>query len=91
MLPLLEEMLRLQREVAAAKAARLGVAPYEALLDRYEPGGSIAVIDRLFGEIAGFLPDLIEAALARQAALPPRSRNRPARFRSRRSAARQCG
>ena len=70
-LPFLEEMLRLQREVAAAKAERLGVSPYEALLDRYEPGGSVAAIDRLFDEIADFLPDLIEAALVRQAAMPP--------------------
>jgi len=70
-LPLLDEMLRLQREVAAAKAERLGASPYEALLDRYEPGGSVTAIDRLFDEIAGFLPDLIEAALARQTALPP--------------------
>lgn len=69
--PVLEEMLRLQREVAAAKAERLGVKPFEALLDRYEPGGSMAAIDRLFDEIAGFLPDLIEAVLARQAAAPP--------------------
>ena len=38
--PLLEEMLRLQREVASAKAAALGVEPFEALLDRYEPGGT---------------------------------------------------
>jgi carboxypeptidase Taq len=68
--PLLEEMLRLQREVAAAKAERLGVKPFEALLDRYEPGGSMAMIDRLFGEVARFLPDLIEAVLARQAAAP---------------------
>jgi carboxypeptidase Taq len=70
-LPFLEEMLRLQREVAAAKAEHLGVSPYEALLDRYEPGGSVAQINRLFDEIADFLPDLIEAALLRQAALPP--------------------
>ena len=69
-LPFLEEMLRVQREVAAAKAEHLGVSPYEALLDRYEPGGSVAAIDRLFDEIAGFLPDLIEVALTRQAALP---------------------
>ena len=56
-------MLRLQREVAAAKAERLGVKPFEALLDRYEPGGSMAMIDRLFGELTAFLPDLIEAVL----------------------------
>ncbi|HTV44181.1 MAG TPA: carboxypeptidase M32 [Stellaceae bacterium] len=70
-LPLLEEMLRLQREVAALKAARLGVSPYEALLDRYEPGGSVAAIDRLFNELAEILPELLEAALSRQAELPP--------------------
>jgi carboxypeptidase Taq len=73
-LPLLGEMLRLQREVAAAKAEHLGVSRYEALLDRYEPGGRVATIDRLFDEIAAFLPDLIEAVLTRQSAeapLPP--------------------
>ena len=69
-LPLLDEMLRLQREVAAAKAERLGVSSYEALLDRYEPGGLVAIIDRLFDEIANFLPDLIEAVLIHQAAQP---------------------
>ena len=68
--PLLEEMLRLQREVAQAKAERLGVKPFEALLDRYEPGGSVAMIDRLFGELAAFLPDLIEAIIERQGAVP---------------------
>ncbi|MGH7045708.1 MAG: carboxypeptidase M32 [Stellaceae bacterium] len=70
-LPLLEEMLRLQREVAAVKAPRLGVGRYEALLDRYEPGGSVAAIDRLFDELAEMLPDLLEAVLTRQAAMPP--------------------
>ncbi len=69
--PLLEKMLRLQREVAQAKAERLGVTPFEALLDRYEPGGSVAMIDRLFGELAAFLPDLIEAIIERQGAVPP--------------------
>jgi carboxypeptidase Taq len=69
--PVLEEMLRLQREVAVAKAERLGVEPFEALLDRYEPGGSMAMIDRLFDELVGILPDLIEAVLVRQAAMPP--------------------
>jgi carboxypeptidase Taq len=69
--PLLEEMLRLQREVAAAKAEKLGVLPFEALLDRYEPGGRVATIDRLFAEIRAFLPDLIEAVLVRQSAASP--------------------
>jgi carboxypeptidase Taq len=70
-LPKLERVLCLKREIAAAKAERLGTTAYEALLDQYEPGGSVVVIDRLFNEISAFLPDLIEAALTRQAALPP--------------------
>ncbi len=74
-LPGLEQILHIEREIAAAKAERLGTNPYEALLDQYEPGASVAEIDRLFDEIAGFLPDLIEGALNHQPALPsaPRS------------------
>jgi carboxypeptidase Taq len=69
-LPALEQVLHLQREIAAIKASHLGKSLYEALLDQYEPDGSTEAIDRLFDEIACFLPDLLEAALARQAALP---------------------
>jgi carboxypeptidase Taq len=69
-LPELRRVLALVREVAAAKAARLGKSPYEALLDEYEPGGSVAAIDALFDDLAQALPGLIEEALARQAARP---------------------
>jgi carboxypeptidase Taq len=69
-LPLLERVLRLEREIAAIKAEHLGSSPYEALLDQYEPGGSVATIDRLFDELSRFLPDLLEAVLTRQAAFP---------------------
>jgi carboxypeptidase Taq len=70
-LPALEQVLHLEREIAAIKAEHLGTSPYEALLDQYEPSGSVAMIDRLFDQIAGFLPDLIEVVLTRQAASPP--------------------
>jgi carboxypeptidase Taq len=66
----LEEVLCLTREVAAAKAQALGTTPYEALLDQYEPGGSTAVIDRLFGDIEAFLPPLLAEILEREAARP---------------------
>jgi carboxypeptidase Taq len=69
-LPGLERVLRIEREIAASKAEWLGTSPYQALLDQYEPGGSVAVIDHLFNEIVGFLPDVLDAALTRQAALP---------------------
>jgi carboxypeptidase Taq len=75
-LPGLERVLGLTREVAAAKAEEFGTSPYEALLDQYEPGGTMALIDRLFDDLAGFLPELLDAVLARQASrqsspLPP--------------------
>jgi carboxypeptidase Taq len=69
-LPGLEQVLALTREAAAAKAAAFNTSPYEALLDQYEPGGSTALIDRLFDELAGALPELLDAVLARQAAQP---------------------
>jgi carboxypeptidase Taq len=69
-LPGLERVLDLTREVAVAKAEAFGSSPYEALLDEYEPGGSTALIDRLFDELSGFLPELLDAALARQATRP---------------------
>jgi carboxypeptidase Taq len=70
-LPFLGRVLRLEREIAATKAEHLGTSPYEALLDQYEPGGSVTTIDRLFDELARFLPDLLAAVLSRQATLPP--------------------
>jgi carboxypeptidase Taq len=70
-LPALEKVLRLEREIAAVKAEPLCASQYEALLDHYEPGGSVEEIDRLFDEIAGFLPDLLDEVLTRQAGLPP--------------------
>lgn len=69
-LPDMQHVLDLVREVAAAKASRLGKIPYEALLDEYEPGGSVSEIDRLFGDVAEFLPGLIDGAIARQETYP---------------------
>jgi carboxypeptidase Taq len=69
-LPELTRVLALVREVATAKAARLGKSPYECLLDEYEPGGSETEIDALFADLARVLPGLIDGALASQAAAP---------------------
>jgi carboxypeptidase Taq len=68
-LPELETLLGLVREAALAKAEKLACAPYEALLDEYEPGMRMVEIDRLFADLS-FLPALREAALARQAKQP---------------------
>ncbi len=69
-LPALEEVLRQVRQVATAKAEALGVAPYAALLDEFEPGGSVARIEAVFDDLAGFLPGFLDQVLARQAAAP---------------------
>lgn len=63
------EQIRLIREEAAAKSEALGTSPYEALLDGYEPGGSISKIEALFAELEAELPPLLDAVLERQARL----------------------
>ena len=69
-LPALQAQLDLVREAAAAKAEALGLSPYDALLDEYEPGGRSARIDAVFGPLAAFLPDFIERVLERQGSKP---------------------
>ena len=63
----LGEVVRLTQEAAAAKAGALGVTPYEALLDAYEPGGSVTQIDALLATLERALPPILDAATHRQA------------------------
>ena len=51
-----------------AMAAVLGLDPYDALLDQYEPGGRAARLDVMFADLAAFLPDFLADVMARQAA-----------------------
>jgi carboxypeptidase Taq len=69
-LPKLHAVLELVRGAAAAKAARLGKSPYDALLDEYEPDGSTAEIDPLFDDLARFLPGFTGEVLELQASRP---------------------
>ncbi len=62
----LERVVALTRELAQAKAAALGLTPYDALLDTYEPGLRATRVEALFGELESFLPALLAAAVARQ-------------------------
>lgn len=68
--PQLERVVALQREAAQAKGAALGVSPYDALLDQFEPGGRAAEIDTVFDPLAAMLRPLLEQVLAKQAARP---------------------
>jgi carboxypeptidase Taq len=63
----LAEVLRLTREMAEIKSQALGVSPYDALLDQYEPGGRSASIDPVFDDLGAFLPGFLGEVLARQA------------------------
>ncbi len=69
-LPFLQAVLALVREAAAAKAGKLGLDPYDALLDRYEPGARAEEIEPVFDELEDFLPGLLADALAAQDAGP---------------------
>jgi carboxypeptidase Taq len=68
--PALEEVLTLVREIAAARADALDLAPYDALLDEFEAGTRTADLDPLFGELASVLPEMVSEIVERQAAQP---------------------
>ncbi|RLQ21002.1 carboxypeptidase M32 [Seongchinamella sediminis] len=68
--PKLDTLFQLQREVATIKSEALGVTPYEALLDEYDPGRREVQVDALFDELVAFLPDFTREVMARQVAGP---------------------
>lgn len=69
-LPGLEEVLNLTRQMAAAKSEKLGVGLYDALLDQYEPDGRAAAIESVFTDLKAFLPGFLDDVLTKQAAGP---------------------
>ncbi len=62
-----ETVLELVKEAAAAKGDAFGCAPYDALLDQFEPGVSADEIDTLFADLEAFLPGFVGEALEAQA------------------------
>ncbi len=66
-LPNLREVVQLTRQQAELLSQRLGVSKYDALMDRFEPGMRSAEVDRLFGAVKTWLPDLIQKVRAKQA------------------------
>jgi len=52
-------------------AEATGLMPYDALMDRFEPGMTSAEVDRVFGDLKTWLPGLIQRVQARQHAEPP--------------------
>jgi len=69
-LPLWQEVVRLARIEAAYLSDALGLRPYDALMQRFEPGMTTAELERLFSNLRGWLPGLLRAARQRQAGWP---------------------
>jgi carboxypeptidase Taq len=61
------EVLKLGREVAQRLSDETGLAPYDALMDQYEPGTTSAEVDRVFGDLQQWLPGLVTEVRERQA------------------------
>ena len=62
--------MRLAREEAKYLADATGLAPYDALMDQYEPGMTSVEVQRLFGDLQDWLPGLVRAVRERQASEP---------------------
>jgi carboxypeptidase Taq len=66
--PHLAEVIRLVREQAAALAPRLGLSPYNALMDGYQRGITAEDVTPVFAAYEAFLADALPRAEALQAA-----------------------
>ena len=64
-------VVQVAREEAMHLAEATGLAPYDALLDRFEPGMTGAEVERVFGDLRAWLPGLIRQVRERQQAEPP--------------------
>ena len=62
----LREVVKLSREEAHILSQASGMSPYDALMDKFEPGTQSADIERIFGEVKTWLPGLIQKVLAKQ-------------------------
>lgn len=65
-LPALEGVVALVREEAQLRAEALDLAPYDALMEQYDPGNRTAELDTVFGDLKTFLKDFVPQALDRQ-------------------------
>jgi carboxypeptidase Taq len=68
--PGFKKLMAIHKEVAAAKGATLGLAPYDAMMDEQDPGLTTAIIDPIFDDLAAELPDILITVRERQARWP---------------------
>ena len=64
--PYLTDIVKSVQEMAKIKSDKLGVKPYEALLDEYDQGRKVEEIESVFGTLKQSLPDLIQQIIEKQ-------------------------
>jgi len=64
--PLLQEVIQLTIEESQQRGEAMGLKPYDALLNLYEPGQLSSEIDPIFAKLKQFLPEFIHQVVARQ-------------------------
>jgi carboxypeptidase Taq len=60
LLPYLEQIFEIEREIANKKSDFLKLSPYDCLIDEFQPGLKQEKIDFFFDELKAFLPTIIE-------------------------------
>eukprot|EP00796_Vickermania_ingenoplastis_P008418 gene8418-5898_t len=65
-LPVLKELIAASREAAGYLMDGKKMHPYEALLQQYEPGMSLNLLEKVFGEVRAWLPGLLKDILEKQ-------------------------
>ena len=64
--PLLSEVVKLAREIATSLGEAESLAPYDALMDKWEPGLRRSAVDGVFDDLKSFLPPFIDEVIAKQ-------------------------
>lgn len=64
--PALADVVAMMREEAAMRAEVLALAPYDALMEQFDPGNRTASINPVFTELKTFLVDFVPEALSVQ-------------------------
>lgn len=75
--PNLKAIIALAREEALIRAQAQNIFPYDALLDKFEPGMTTAKLEQTFGNLKTWLPTLIQNVLEKQACEPTLKLNGP--------------
>ena len=75
--PNLKAVIDLAKEEAQIRGEAQNIAPYDALLNKFEPGMTTAKLEQTFGGLKDWLPTLIQEVLAKQANEPKLVLNGP--------------